>query len=71
MEDYAAIVGKNIRDLRIRFRMTQAALAYDIGCTEQSIRHWEKGRGIPVGYYLPLIADRFHVSIDYLFGRER
>ena len=70
MEDYAAIVGKNIHDLRIRFRMTQAELAADIGCTEQSIRYWEKGRGIPVGYYLPLIADRFHCSIDYLFDRE-
>lgn len=70
MDDYSKIVGRNIRDLRIRFRLTQAALAYDIGCTEQSIRHWENGRGIPVGYYLPLIADRFHVSIDYLFGRE-
>ena len=71
MEDYATIVGKNIRDLRILLLMTQAALAADIGCTEQSIRYWEKGRGIPVGYYLPLIADRFHVSIDYLFGMER
>ena len=71
MDDYAKIVGRNIRDLRIRFKLTQTALAYDIGCTEQSIRHWEKGRWIPVGYYLPLIADRFHVSIDYLFGRER
>ena len=70
MEDYAKIVGRNIHDLRIRFRMTQAALAYDIGCTEQSIRYWEKGRGITVGYYLPLIADRFQCSIDYLFGRD-
>ena len=71
MEDYAKIVGKSIRDLRVRFNMTQAALAADIGWTEQSIRQWEKGRGIPVGYYLPLIADRFYCSIDYLFGRER
>ena len=69
MEDYAKIVGRNIHDMRIRFRMTQAALAYDIACTEQSIRYWEKGRRIPVGYYLPLIADRFHCSIDYLFDR--
>ena len=69
MEDYAKIVGKNIRDLRVRFNLTQAALAADIGCTEQSIRHWEKGRGIPVGYYLPLIADRFPCSIDYLSDR--
>ena len=71
MEEYAKIVGKNIRDLRVRFKLTQAALAADIGCTEQSIRYWGKGRGIPVGYYLPLIADRFHCSIDYLFDRER
>ena len=71
MEDYAKIVGRNIRDLRIRFRMTQEALAYDIGCTAPSICHWENGRGIPGGYYLIAIADRFHVSIDYLFGRER
>ena len=71
MEEYAKIVGKNIRDLRVRFKLTQAALAADIGCTEQSIRHWEKGRGIPVGYSLPLIADRFHCNINYLFGRER
>ena len=70
MEDYAKIVGRNIHDLRIRFRMTQTALAYDIGCTESSIQRWESGRGIPGGYYLPLIADRFHCSIDYLFGRD-
>ena len=70
MEDYAKIVGRNLHDLRVRFNLTQAALADDIGCTEPSIRHWENGRGIPGGYYLPLIADRFHVSIDYLFGRE-
>ena len=71
MEDYAAIVGKNIHDLRIRFRMTQAELAADIGCTEQSIRHWETGRGIPVGYDLPPIADRFHCGIEYLLDREK
>ena len=71
MEDYAKIVGRNLHALRVRFKLTQAALAADIGCTESSIQRWESGRGIPGGYYLPLIADRFHVSIDYLFGRER
>ena len=70
MDDYAKIVGRNLHALRVHFKLTQAALAADIGCTEQSIRYWEKGRGIPVGYYLPLIADRFHCSIDYLFGRD-
>lgn len=69
MGDYAKIVGRNIRKLRTRLGLSQAALAADIGCTEPTIRRWENGKGIPGGYYLPLIADRFHCSIDYLFDR--
>lgn len=70
MGDYAKIVGRNIRKLRTRLGLSQAALADDIGCTEPTIRRWESGKGIPGGYYLPLIADRFHCSIDFLFGRD-
>ena len=71
MEDYAKIVGGNLHDLRIRFGLSAAKFSRDIGCTYNSLRHWERGDMLPSSYYLPLIADRFHVSIDYLFGRER
>ena len=71
MEDYAKIVGGNIRDLRIRFGLSKCELARYIGVDSAPIRNWENGKYYPISVYLPAIADRFHVSIDYLFGRER
>lgn len=71
MEDYAKIVGRNIRDLRIRFGLSKCELARCIGVDSETIRNWENGKYYPISVYLPAIADRFHVSIDYLFGRER
>ena len=69
MEDTAYTVGKTIKFLRRKYCVPKAVLARDIGCTPESIYNWENGITIPQSYYLPLIADRFHVSIDYLFGR--
>ena len=69
MDDTSAILGKNIKDLRKRFCVTQSKLAEYLGCTENAIYRWETGLSYPSSYYLPLIADRFHVSIDYLFDR--
>ena len=71
MEDYAKIVGTNIRDLRIRFGLSKFELERCIGVDYATIRNWENGKYCPLSFYLPAIADRFHVSIDYLFGRER
>lgn len=71
MDDYAKIIGENIHNLRIRFGLTKEGLARDIGVSAATIRSWENGRSYPISVYLPAIADRFHVSIDYLFGRER
>ena len=71
MDDYAKIIGENIHKLRIRFGLTKEGLARDIGVSAATIRSWENGRFYPISVYLPAIADRFHVSIDYLFGRER
>ena len=71
MEDYAKIVGGNIRDLRIRFGLSKCELARYIGVDSATIRNWENGKYYPISVYLPAIADRFCVSIDYLFGRDR
>ena len=71
MDDYAKIIGENIHNLRIRFGLTKEGLARDIGVSAATIRSWENGRFYPISVYLPAIADRVHVSIDYLFGRER
>lgn len=39
MEDYAKIVGRNLRDLRIRFCLSAVKFSRDIGCTYNSLRH--------------------------------
>ena len=44
MEDYAKIVGRNIRDLRITFGLSKCELARCIGVDSATIRNWENGK---------------------------
>lgn len=71
MDENCNVLGKKILYLRKRHLVTKTELSKFLGCSVASIRLWETGKVYPSSYYLPLIADRFHVSIDYLFGRER
>lgn len=71
MDDNCAILGQTVLKLRRMFHVSQETLADFLGCSINTISNWEHGRSYPQSYYLPMIADRFHVSIDYLFGRER
>lgn len=70
MEDTCVILGRNIKDLRKRFHMTQAKLASYLGCTTNAVYKWEAGENYPSSYYLPLIAEKFYVDINYLFEKE-
>ena len=49
---------------------TLKEIGKESGVGENAIYRWETGLSYPSSYYLPLIADRFHCSIDYLFGRD-
>ncbi len=61
-------MGSTIAALRKEKAVTQEALAAYIGVSAQAVSKWEKG-GAPDCALLPLIADFFGVSIDFLFGR--
>ena len=71
MDDYAKIVGRNLHDLRNAYRMTQVDLGKKLQCGEANISYWERGKAVPRGDYLPVLAKIFHVSIDSLFGMDR
>ena len=71
MDDYAKIVGRNLHDLRSAYRMTQVDLGKKLQCGEANISYWERGKAVPRGDYLPVLAKIFHVSIDSLFGMDR
>lgn len=65
------MLGKTICTLRKEHRMTQEALAGELGVTNQAVSKWEADACCPDIGLLPKLADLFGVSLDELFGRER
>ena len=58
-----------LQRLRKEAGLTQEQLASKFGVSAQAVSKWENG-SFPEGDLIPKIADLFHVSIDYLYGRE-
>lgn len=63
------ILGEQISKFRKEAGLTQEELGKAVGVSTQAVSRWECG-GMPDIELLPAIADRLHVSIDALFGRE-
>lgn len=61
---------ENLRYLRTSSNLTQEELAKQIGSSQKQISKWEIGLIEPNIYSLCMLADFFHVSIDFLVGRE-
>ena len=57
-----------LQSLRKEAKVTQEELAQNLGVSAQAVSKWENG-SFPEGDLIPRIADYFHVSIDYLYGR--
>lgn len=60
-------ISKNITDLRKQKGVTQEQLAIALNISPQAVSKWETNTSQPDTQTLPLIADFFGVSIDYLF----
>ena len=63
-------LSKNIADLRKKKGITQEQLAEALNISPQAVSKWERDASQPDTQTLPLIANYFHVSIDYLFYGE-
>lgn len=63
-------IGTAIARLRKNNEMTQEELAVKIGVSAQTISKWENGTTMPDVLMLPVIAEMFDVTVDFLFGRE-
>jgi transcriptional regulator with XRE-family HTH domain len=66
-----ANAGKKIAELREKRGLTQDELAARLGITRAALSHYETGRRQPDYDTLCLIAEFFHVSVDYLLDREQ
>ena len=61
--------GNRIKSLRLSRSMTQEQLAQKLGVSAQAVSRWETGATYPDITMLPMIADFFDVSMDYIMGR--
>ena len=60
-------ISNNIADLRKKKGITQEQLAIALNISPQAVSKWETNTSQPDTQMLPLIANYFEVSIDYLF----
>ena len=60
-------IAKNIIALRKNKGITQEQLAEALNISAQAVSKWETGACQPDTLTLPLIAEYFNVSIDYLY----
>ena len=63
-------ISKNIASLRKKFGITQEQLAAALNVSSQAVSKWETNTCQPDTLTLPLIANYFNVSVDYLFYGE-
>ena len=67
MTDFAEILLR----LRERTNINQKTLAAVLEIMPSVISQYEKGKAMPGYDVMQKIADQFHVSVDYLLGREK
>ncbi|MBQ8510725.1 MAG: helix-turn-helix transcriptional regulator [Clostridia bacterium] len=59
-----------IRELREARNINQLKLSMELNVTQAAISKYELGKSEPDLAMLCKIADYFHVSVDYLLGRD-
>ncbi len=62
--------GSVLRQLVDKSGKTQKEIAADLGFSQQRFNYYVSGRSEPDASTLLLIADYFHVTVDYLLGRD-
>lgn len=60
---------ERIKKLRKQSGLSQYSFARDLGVSQSLVAQWESGKREPGVNSLVKIADYFHVTLDYLFGR--
>lgn len=64
------MIVERLKQLRNDYQVSQKDFAEAIGVAQQTVASWEVGRTEPANIALKSIADYFHVTTDYLLGRE-
>ncbi len=62
----AESLGRIITFLRKQNNWTQKELATKLNISDKTVSKWETGAGLPEIYFLPVLADLFNVTVDFL-----
>lgn len=62
--------GNNLKELRLKHKMTQKELANKIGVTKSVVSYYELQERSPSPEVLIKLSRIFHVTTDYLLGIE-
>ena len=62
------MIGSRLKDLRMENNITQKELADYLGVTPKAVSFYELDQRVPPPEIIKKIANKFNVSIDYLFG---
>lgn len=63
------ILASRLKSLRENLGISQAKIAEEIGVAQASVNRYESDKATPNVDILLWYADRFDVSMDYIFGR--
>lgn len=63
------IIGKRLKDLRENQLISQGQLAKELNVSQAAVAQYESGRNYPSNEVLVWYADRFGVSMDFIYGR--
>ena len=65
------MTSQTLIQLRKNKGITQRNLASKLGVNLTTIKNWESGNSIPDSANICALADFYHVTTDYLFGRSK
>lgn len=59
-----------LRELREEYALTQNQLAKELDFAQNTVSQWEKGHIEPNIQTLIILSNYFHVTVDYLIGKD-
>ena len=68
--EHSKIFGIRIKSIREAKHCTQAEMAEELNCSQQTINVWENGWHTPKISMLVKVADTYNVTVDWLLGRK-
>ena len=69
-EDKMNVFSERLKSLRLKFKLSQTALAQKIGKRQKTISRCETGKTVPLSKDLIILVKVFNCRVNYLLGLD-